>query len=141
MKTTTKFLQVVFLLTILVSHVAALNVTLVDRGTSFITWDWDNPSNVTDMYLDGALMCGYESTVPSISIVDLRSGSCHNLTLITDVGNGSDTSCALWGNSTRGGGETQGNVGGAMSNDSVMYGLIGGAVGAVVIMGFFIRRR
>lgn len=143
MKTTTKIIfLLVSLLVCISSSSATLNITMMDRGTNFITWEWTSPSNVSEMYLDGMLMCGYESTDPTVNVVDLLSGSCHNLTIFADIGNNSNTACTLSSNATRGGGETYGNYGGAsMSNDAIMYGLVGAACGAVVLMGFFMRRR
>lgn len=140
MKTTTN--TIIFLLVVfLVGTTSALTINVSDKGTSFITWDWDNPSNLSEMYIDGALMCGYESTTPSINILDIRAGSCHNITLFSDVGNGTNVTCALWGNTSRGGGESYGNTGATMNNDAIMFGLVGAACGGVVLMGFFLKRR
>jgi hypothetical protein len=140
MKTTTKIIFLLLSILFCISSASAtLNITMLDRGTNFITWEWTSPSDVSEMYIDGQLMCGYESTDPTISIVDLLSNSCHNLTLFTDIGNNSNVACTMSSNATRGGGETVGNVG--MNNDAIMYGLVGAACGAVVLMGFFMRRR
>jgi hypothetical protein len=147
MKTTGKLLTLTILvlisITIIVPVSADLTIVPADAGTSYIIWAWDNPSNLSAMYIDNHLMCGYESTIPSVTILDIRPGSCHNITLFADVGNGTNVTCAEWGNFTGGGGsgESYGNVGGSMSNDSIMYGLVGACAGAVVLMGFFIKRR
>lgn len=142
MKTTINFLIVVAIVCILTTPVTALTIDVSDKGTNFITWFWDNPSNISEMYLDGHLMCGYETTDPSLNVVDLRAGSCHNLTLFTNVGNGTNITCALWGNTSRGGGgESYGNTGATMNNDAIMFGLVGACVGGVVLMGFFLKRR
>jgi hypothetical protein len=145
MKTTTNFFLIFIVANILIAGIADadLTITPTDKTTNSITWGWDSPSNVSEMYIDGHLMCGYESTEPSVNVIDLRSGSCHNLTLFSDIGNGTNVTCALWGNvSLGGGGESYGNAGGAsMNNDAIMYGLVGACVGAVVLMGFFMKRR
>jgi len=137
----TKFLLPFILLFLILPASADLTINMSDRGTNFITWDWDNPSDVSEMYIDDHLMCGYESTDPSVSIVDLKAGSCHNLTLVTNIGNGTNITCALWGNTSRGGGESYGNTGATMNNDAIMFGLVGAACGGVVLMGFFLKRR
>jgi hypothetical protein len=133
---------VIISITIIVPVSADLTIVPTDTGTSYIIWTWDNPSNLSAMYIDNHLMCGYESTIPSVTIMDIRPGSCHNITLFADVGNGTNVTCAEWGNTTGGGSsESFGNTGGSMSNDSIMYGLVGACAGAVVLMGFFIKRR
>ena len=86
MRTTIKTIIILSLLwAIVVGHVAAFNVTPSGAGTTWITWDWDNPSNVTEMRIDGALLCGYESTLPSVNVIGMRSNTCHNLSIISNV--------------------------------------------------------
>jgi hypothetical protein len=120
---------------------ADLTIVPADSGTSYIIWTWDNPSNLSAMYIDNHLMCGYESTIPSVTILDIRPGSCHNITLFADVGNGTNVTCAEWGNYTPGSsGQSYGNTD-AMSTTNIIYGLLGGLVGGVVLMGYFLNKK
>lgn len=123
-----------------VSHVVAFNVTPSAKGTSWITWDWDNPSNVTEMRMDGFLMCGYETTLPSVNVIGMNQNSCHNLSIIADVGSGWNISCTLIGNTSKGGGGglAQGNE--LINTSNILYGTLGALVGGVILLGFFMKR-
>jgi hypothetical protein len=141
MRTTIKIIVVLSLVwVLLVGHVFAFNVTPSGAGTTWITWDWDNPSNVTEMRIDGALLCGYESTLPSVNVIGMRSNSCHNLSIISNVGSGWNISCTLVGNASRGGGGgvTTGND--LLNTSNILYGMIGALVGGVVLLGYFMKR-
>lgn len=134
------FLLAIVLFALVVPVGADLTIVPTDKGTTYITWEWDNPSNISEMYIDGNIICGYETTFPSVTAVGFRFGSCHNISLFSDVGNGTNISCTNWGNVSKGGGTTVGNTD-FVSQDSVLYALVGGALGAIVILGLVMRRR
>jgi hypothetical protein len=135
------FLLLAFTVCILPAS-AEINVTMTNHGTSFIEWGWDSWVDAQDIFIDGYKVCGYESTIPDLTVTDVHSGSCHNITVF-DVGgieNGTNVACAMSSNASRGGSVTTGNSD-MMSTSNIMFGLIGGLVGAVILLGIFYKRK
>lgn len=84
--------------------VSALNVTADSIGVDSVRWSWETGQNVTGMYVDGMRMCGYESTDPSVSVMDLTSCAPHTIEIFTDsvMGNGTNSTMTTCGYSTVG---------------------------------------
>jgi len=121
-----------------ITPVIALNITPTRTGTTYITWDWDNGTNVSALYVDGHLMCGYESTLPSINVLGLAPGTCHNLSVFVDLpDNGENISCTAFGNISAGTGTTSGND--LLSTNNIIYGLLGALAGGAVLLGKFMQ--
>jgi hypothetical protein len=125
-------------------QVTALNVTSSGAGTTFIIWDWDAGTNTTAIYLDGNLICGYESTIPSINVIGMTPGSCHNIsvTIETPVETAENVSCTNYLAASGGGGQSSGNAGTGMDigTNAIIFGLIGALVGGVVVIGKFMNK-
>jgi hypothetical protein len=142
MKTTIKTAIILSLAWILlVGHVVAvLNVTPSAKGTTWITWDWNDGSNTTDIFVDGFRMCGYETTIPSITALGFAQNSCHNISVFTDaMGNGTNISCTSVGIS-RGGGATSTGNSDFVNPTNILYATIGALVGGVIILGKFLQK-
>jgi len=140
MKTIIKTIIILSLIwTLLVGHVTAdLNVTPSKIGTTFITWDWDDGSNVSEIRVDGLLMCGYETTLPSINVLGMTPNTCHNISVASDFGNGTNESCTLYEASRGGGGGTSTGNDSMLSTTNIIYGLLGALVAGVIVVGKFI---
>jgi hypothetical protein len=91
MRTTIKWWFVILIfLGLVVPASAVINVTAEAVGTTWVTWRWDEGVNVTDIYVDGHRMCGYESTMPSFDMIDLSSCQFHNVSIFSATDYGSN---------------------------------------------------
>ena len=88
------------ILVITVPTSAIINVTAEDVGTTWITWSWDEGLNVTDIFVDGYKMCGYESTMPSFDMLNQAPCQFHNVSVFTDTDNGTNETYTSCGNDT-----------------------------------------
>ena len=80
---------------------ADLTVVASSTGTTYITWSWDTGTNLSEMRIDGRLMCGYETTNTSINVVDITPNTCHTIDLISNLSEyGNDTACVAATNMT-----------------------------------------
>jgi hypothetical protein len=145
MKTTIKRVVILSLLwLIVVGHVAALDVIPSSKGTTFITWDWDAGTNTTALYVDGNLLCGYDTEIPSVNVLGFTPGSCHNLSVTIDVPaeTAENVSCTYYLPASSGGGQSSGNsdTGMGIGTNAIIFGLIGALVGGVVVIGKFMNK-
>jgi len=139
----TKFLLPVVLLFLILPASADLTVFASDVGTNYIVWNWDTGTNLTEMRIDGRLMCGYDSAIPSINVNGLPANSCHTIDLISDAGQyGNNTACVAATNMTFGGGGGGSSESGMNMNAvvGIAGGLVGGLIGAMFIAGRLRKR-
>jgi hypothetical protein len=95
MKTIIKFLVVLFFL---ISPVAAeINVSADNIGTTFVTWSWDSGINITELWIDGYKLCGYDTETPYVDIVDLTSCVNHTIMVNTSTDSGTNTTMTVCG--------------------------------------------
>jgi hypothetical protein len=140
-----KPLIILFLFCIMfLPQVSALTVTPSGVGTTFITWDWDAGTNTTALYVDGNLLCGYDSEIPSVNVLGFTPGSCHNLSVTIDVPaeTTENVSCTNYLPASSGGGQSSGNTdtGMGIGTNAIIFGLIGALVGGVVVIGKFMNK-
>ena len=112
---------------------ATINVTADATGETWITWSWDEGLNVTAIFVDGYLMCGYESTAPSFDITGLSSCDNHTVLILTEFDNGTDTSattCPAFVPPQSSGTIRQEGFSGVMW---LAFGLVGGIIGIIII--------
>lgn len=81
-------LLVIFFLVPMAS--ATINVTAESVGQTWVTWSWDEGLDVTEIYVDGHKMCGFESTMPTFDMLDLSSCQPHNVSIFTSTDNGTN---------------------------------------------------
>ena len=89
---------------------ATIAITPAEVGSTYIKWQWAGGLTLTEMYLDGNVMCGYDTEAPNITFTDLNPGELHTLQLLTAGDSGtnstytnSSTNCsAPAGNATGG---------------------------------------
>ena len=97
MKTTIKWIFLLLCLGLVSPASAVINVTADDVGETWVTWSWDEGINVTDIYVDGHRMCGYESTMPTFDMLDLSSCQFHNVTIFSANDTGMNVTHTLCG--------------------------------------------
>jgi hypothetical protein len=79
---------------------ASINLTPAHVGVTYIEWIWDNGINVSDIFIDGFQMCGYETTNNTFLLPGLNPDELHTIVVITpDGGNDSNITYTL-GNGT-----------------------------------------
>jgi len=144
MKTTTNFLLlVVGILLIAIPVSADLTVVVTSNTTNSIQWGWNAGTNLSSMHIDGHLMCGYDTTIPSITMDELYPHTCHTIDLVSDTGQlGNNTACTLNGTPTAYGGISNDN--GINMNNVVFIvigGVAGGLIGMILILGRARRNR
>lgn len=103
MKTTIKIAILLIFVFIIPPAAATINVTAESVGQTWVTWTWDAGLNVTEIYVDGHKMCGFESTMPTFDMLDLRSCHLHNVSIFTDTDNGTNWTTTLCAPPTPGG--------------------------------------
>jgi hypothetical protein len=124
-KTLIPLLALCALVVLLINPVSAqINITPVDIGTTYISWTWNNDLNLTDMYIDGNLMCGYETTAFNYTLSNLNPLEMHTLELFDANTSGTNTTWTL--PDTSGAGADDGSTG-------VVMGVLGGIIGGVII--------
>lgn len=74
---------------------AVINVNATSVGTTYIEWSWDNGLNLTDIFIDGSVICGYETTNSSIIYTDLNPNELHSITVYTSTDAGSNSTFTL----------------------------------------------
>lgn len=62
---------------------AAITITPVEVGCTYIKWGWAGGLTLTEMYFDGNVMCGYDTEANNITFTDLNPGELHTLQLLT----------------------------------------------------------
>jgi len=98
MKITISLILLVIFLILVAPATAVINVTAEDVGNTFITWRWDDGLEVSDIYVDGNQMCGYETTLPSFDMLNQLPCTYHNTSIFTLTDNGTNltmTSCLI----------------------------------------------
>jgi hypothetical protein len=109
---------------------AVLQINATNVGTTYIEWTWSTGIELSDMYIDGNVMCGYETTNNTYLLTGLKSNELHSITILNATDSGSNTTRTLSGNTTGGGGEGDGS--GDMSV-GVAVGIVGGLIGVILI--------
>ncbi len=126
MKHTLLLLAVLLLLLIPAIPSAEIPVTAANITGTSIKWTWTTGYDLTHIYIDGIEVCGYETTSSFYIQSGLGGNTLHtiNITDGTDYGNASATTL----NVTAAGG-------GGFTDTSMMliYGIIGGIIGAILI--------
>ena len=122
---------VIFLLCIslILPVTAEINVSADAAGTTWITWEWNAGLNVTDIYVDGYKMCGYETTMPSFDIMGLTPCSFHNTTIFTETDNGTNETYTTCGNATI----IIGDIGGDAESTGLAFAVLGITIGGVIL--------
>jgi hypothetical protein len=117
------------LLLLLVAPVSAvINVTPASVGSSYIVWEWNTGLDLSDMYVDGNLMCGYETTDNNYAITGLNPNEQHNITVYTLTDTGGNITYTLNG--------TSGGTGGGGDNGMLAPGIVlGTAIGVIIFAG------
>jgi len=121
----------IFILAVPVS--ATINITADATGDTWITWSWDEGLDVTAIFVDGYLMCGYESTLPTFDITGLSSCDNHTVLILTEFDNGTDTAsttCPVVTSQQNSGTIRQEGFSGVMW---LAFGLVGGIIGIIII--------
>lgn len=90
MRITTKWFFLVFCVVLVAPASAVINVSADAVGETWVTWSWDTGLNVTEIYVDGHKMCGFESTMPMFDMIDLTPCQFHNVSIFTDTDNGTN---------------------------------------------------
>jgi hypothetical protein len=122
------FLIIVLLFCILVvPSMAAMNINETATGTTWITWEIEPGQDITDIYVDGYQMCGYETTSPTFDIVGLSSCAEHTVVVFTAFDNGTDTASTLCGNATI--------ITGSPEDISPVFFALGLSVGIILFIG------
>lgn len=95
----------ILLMALLIGAVSAtIPVTVSEVGCTYIQWNWTPGITLTDMFLDGNVLCGYETTDPGFLATGLSSGELHNLTIITAGDQGTNLTYTTTVNCTAPGG-------------------------------------
>jgi hypothetical protein len=122
-------LLLLLLLAIVNPAMAVLQVNATTIGTTYIEWTWSPGIDLVDMYIDGNVMCGYETTNNTYLLTGLKPNELHSITILNATDSGSNSTRTLTSNVT-GGGEGDGS--GDMSV-GVAVGIVGGLIGVVLI--------
>lgn len=86
----------ILLLILLIQPASAfINVNATEVGTTYIQWTWDSGLNLTDILIDGSIICGYETTNASIILTGLNPSELHSITVLTDFDYGSNATHTL----------------------------------------------
>jgi len=129
MRITISLILLVIFLILVAPATAFINVSSWNVGETFITWEWDHGLNVTDIYVDGIKMCGYESTMPSFDIMGLQPCELHNVTIFTDNDTGTNETYTLCGNNTY----ILSNVDEGTESTGIAIGVLGITIGGVIL--------
>ena len=79
---------------------ATIPVTVSSVGCTYIQWNWTPGLDLTDMYIDGNVMCGYETTDPFYLATGLSPGELHNITIYTSGDSGTNLTRTIITNCT-----------------------------------------
>jgi hypothetical protein len=115
---------------------ATYNVTPMTTGDTSITWVWDSGLDLEAMYLNGQLLCGYETTQPFVNIIGLQTCTNYNLTIVYNGTSGTDISSTTCGGGNVTGGSSYGGGGEAVG---AVTGLVGGLIGALLIVRRYVK--
>ena len=99
MKTSLFF--IIFLLLGLILPASAFNITAVNTSTNFIKWEWPS-ANVTGLNIDGKLITNFDPNSSSYILTDIGANELHQITVYTDVGNGTASTYTSYGDNTWG---------------------------------------
>lgn len=119
---------------------ATITITPTDTGNSYIRWDWTS-GELLDMYIDGNVMCGYDTLAQNYTLSDLACGSLHTISLVTAGDTGTNSTYTSTTNCT----STSviiGSAGGLTQPDDSLFwtGAFVGLMGLIVVLGVTIRR-
>lgn len=96
---------IILLLIALALPATAFNITATNISTNFIKWGWDNASvsgNVTGLNIDGKLITNFDPNSSSYILTNIGADELHQITVYTDVGNGSASTYTSFGDNTWG---------------------------------------
>lgn len=126
--------ELIFILVLLILIPVAGAVSISNTTTqSTITWVWtDTPSGISNLTIDGYEVCGVSPSLTTFLLSSLDPSSTHQIN-ITYLGTNTLQSTTTL-NAT-------GGSGGSGESQDILGGLIWGAVGAIVISVFLLRRR
>jgi hypothetical protein len=127
-----KLLTIIILLALCSPVCAAINITPVSVGSSYIVWQWDSGYDLSDMYIDGNLMCGYETTDNTYAITGLKPSEIHTIKLFYGGDNETNSTYTIGGNQTT---PTYTN-----SDESTLFIILSFLGGALVLI-IILRRR
>jgi|WetSurMetagenome_2_1015567.scaffolds.fasta_scaffold561924_1 hypothetical protein len=82
---------------------AVIDITATSVGTTYIVWTWTPGLDLTNMFIDGTEMCGYETTDNTYELSDLNPSEPHTLTIRTDSDSGTITTTTKSASGTEGG--------------------------------------
>jgi len=82
-------------LVLIVPVSATITVNASDVGLTYIQWTWDPGLNLSDMFIDGNVMCGYETTSNTFTITGLDPCELHTIVVLTDIDTGSNSTYTL----------------------------------------------
>jgi hypothetical protein len=99
-----RILVIISLFFLCISVHAAIPVAVTETGCTYIQWNWTPGLTLTDMFLDGNVLCGYETTDSGFLATGLSSGELHNLTIITAGNSGTNITRTTTENCTAPGG-------------------------------------
>ena len=119
-------LLAVCLLALCIPAGAVINVTPISIGSTYIIWEWNAGLDLQDMFVDGNVMCGYETTDNQFAITGLNPSELHTIYVNTTTDYGTNITSTLSGNVT--------STGGGDSGDSLAPGVALGIVGGIIIM-------
>lgn len=119
---------IILILILIIAPATALNVTADAVGETFITWTWDNGLNVTDIFVDGYRMCGYETTMPSFDIMGLSPCEFHNVSIFTETDNGTNETYTSCGNATY-----LSSIDEGTESIGIAFGVLGITVGGIIL--------
>ena len=136
MKTVTKLLLLISCLILIHPVSAEYNISAFMIGDTYIAWQWDTGLDITDLYINGQKMCGYESTQPMINVMGMTPCTEYNITIVYNGTSGTDISTTTCGggNGTVVYGSSDGD-GGAIGAG---LGVVGGIIGGILVVRRFI---
>jgi hypothetical protein len=77
------FLLALMMILFISSVSATIPISVTDVGCTYIQWNWTPGLDLTNLYIDGNVMCGYETTDPFYLATGLSPGELHNITIYT----------------------------------------------------------
>ena len=87
---------IVTILIALISPVSALiPFAIQDVGQTYILWNWTTAEETVDIYIDGNLMCGYETNNTWFLLTGLKPDELHTIDVITATDSGSNSTKTL----------------------------------------------
>ena len=129
-------LGIVILILIISPSSAVVPINVVDAQCDYILWGWFGGPEVLNAYVDGQLMCGYDTNDSYMLVSPLSSGEIHNITVYFvggDIGT-NDSYTESYGCDTG----TVSYFG--YGNDTSAYIIIGVAIGLLLTI-IYLRRK